>query len=115
MSAVTGNNSRVVGPRKTSETLAFWIAAVAMVGSAIATFVFVGQAAPSSSNKEDVEKAMRNIAITNGAIILFMSLLAFVYLRQYPDTRDNYILIMTHFTLFLAFLAVSIAVITKRS
>lgn len=114
MSALAGANFKSLGPRSGLQTVMFWLAVVLVIGSAIATYVFVGQATPSSSNKEEVEKAIRNIGLTNGALIVLMSLLAYVYLRQYPDTRDNYILIITHFTLFLALLAVSISVITKR-
>jgi hypothetical protein len=114
MSAMNAATNLKMGARPWKGTLAFWLSAAAVVGAAIATVVFVNQAAPSSSSKDDVDKAMKNITYTNGALILFMTILAYVYLRQFPDTRDNYMMIITHFSLFLSFLAVSIAVITKR-
>lgn len=101
--------------RSTLGTGVFYISSVLFIGCVIVVFVMVGQATAESDNKEKVDKAIQTISYTTGALIVLMTLLASSYVRAYPDTRDNYMFIMTHLSLFLALLGVSISVISKRA
>lgn len=74
----------------------------------------LGKATSSSSTAQEVDNAITTIAYTNGALIAVMMLLAYSYVRSYPETRDNYIFLMTHVALFLSLLGVSVAVLSKR-
>jgi hypothetical protein len=80
----------------------------------VVTFVYLGKATSSASNAQEIDSAITTIAYTNGGLIALMMILAYSYVRSYPDTRDNYVFLMTHVAVFLSLLGVSIAVITKR-
>jgi hypothetical protein len=77
----------------------------------IYTMVTMGQATSSSDFKNEMAKAITNVTIVNGILIFAMMGMAFVSLGADPNvnTLKTYTIIITHVTLFLAMLSVSIS------
>lgn len=91
----------------------FLLSAIAFAGALVYTYILIGKSTTTSD--ADVDKILTQIAYVNGALVALMTLIAFSFTNAYPAFRDRYILILTHFALFLSVLSVSILAIQRRS
>lgn len=84
----------------------------------IYTMVTIGNAASGSDLKNEMNKAVTNVTIVNGILIVIMGGMAFVTLNSAGADINQlklYTIIITHVSLFLAMLSVSISSLQQMS
>jgi hypothetical protein len=80
----------------------------------IYTFTIAAKVTSTSDTAQQVDAALAQIGWANGGLITLLLIIAFSYVRMYPELRDNYIFVMMHIALYVSVMAVSIAVIKTR-
>jgi hypothetical protein len=76
----------------------------------IYTMVTIGHAASGSDIKNEMSKSITTVTVVNGILIAINAGLAFVYLNGASEGAVRiYTVIMTHLSLFIAMLSVSIS------
>ena len=62
---------------------------------------------------DDFSSQVGIMSAINGAIIFFMCILSFVYIRAEPLQERTYLLILLHLSLFMSLMSVSISSLQK--
>lgn len=76
--------------------------------------VVIGHASGSNDLKSDMAKAITNVTIVNAILIFVMMGMAFINYGTQPPS-NNYMMVVTHVSMFLAMLSVSISSLQQLS
>ena len=82
------------------------------------TMVTIGNASSGSDFKNEMTKAITTVTIVNGILIVILMGMAFVSIPSDVNSIGNlktYMIVMTHMSLFLAMISVSISSIQQLS
>ena len=100
-------------PGATGGSILLLLGSAVFIGALIYSFITVGRVTASADNQAEVKNAVQTLGLTNGALVLFLGILAFLYVRADRASEQSYIFLMLHANLFLSILAVSVAVLSK--